>query len=174
MVLSQLRLGQWPNGPSLKANTSSPPQATVTKCAEELAAAMRSQSILDAHNHQVRVMQTVPTAQGTLWDDIRSITRPNMEVAVAHRRNGVVADVTKLKIDMDFYNGLHSDEPPLQTSFNFNPDLADAGLLTSSSIGRDLRPAQSPLAVPPSSSRPSPFRPSSPRASRGPRPLGSS
>ncbi len=57
-----------------------------------------------------------------------------MAVSVALRRNGVVGEVKQIKRDLDFFNELHPDLPPLQTSFNFEGDLADAGLTSPSSI----------------------------------------
>jgi hypothetical protein len=116
-----------------------PAFAAVRRCAEELAEAMRTHYLTDEHGHRVRVMHPATDGQGTLWDDIRTATREHMEVSVAQRRDGIVADVKQLKTDVDFYNRLHRDEPPLQLSFNFTNDLADAGLLDDLPAVRDLR-----------------------------------
>lgn len=115
-----------------------PAFAAVRRCAEELAEAMRTHYLTDEHGHRVRVMHPATDRQGTLWDDIRTASREHMEVSVAQRRDGIVADVKQLKTDVDFYNRLHGDEAPLQLSFNFTNDLADAGLLDDVPALRDV------------------------------------
>lgn len=140
-----------------------PEFATVAKCAEELAEAMRTEYMEDERGHRVRVMHSAPSAQGRLWDwdHIETASREFMEASAAQRRSGIVFDVKQLKIDLDYFNGLHSEDEPLQISFNFTNDLADLGLLGSSSTEPAPRASQSPPVAPPSTSRRAPSRLSS-------------
>lgn len=136
-----------------------PPFAATKKCAEELADAMRLQYMPVKGGRRVRAMHSWPTEQGTLWDDLRTIKRGPMELSTALKRSGVVGEVKQLKRDLDFFNEFHPDEPPIEISFNFENDLADAGLFNLSSSG--LMP---PAAPPPPSPRgrawkPAPYRP---------------
>ncbi len=124
-----------------------PSYATERKCAEELADAMR-QEHMTAGGRRVRTMHSWPEAQGTLWDHIKTITRDNMQLSLALKRNGIVGEVKQIKTDLDYFNDLHADEPPLQTSFNFEKDLEDAGLTDpSSSTAPKRRSFRSPAAA---------------------------
>jgi len=112
-----------------------PTHATERRCAEELADAMRLDLMTVDGGRRVRTMHAWPASnQRTLWDHITTISRPNMELSVAGKRNGILGELKQVKIDLDFFNELHADEPPVQFAFNFEPDLADAGLLKPSSI----------------------------------------
>ena len=123
-----------------------PSHAVERRCAEELSDAMRLDFMTVPGGRRVRTMHAWPTKQETLWDHIRTITPEKMRLSVAFQRNGVVGVLKQIKIDLDYFNELPADSQ-IQTSFNFEPDLADAGLLTSSS-----EPAQptspTPAAVP--------------------------
>lgn len=134
-----------------------PEYAAAAKCAEELSEAMRTDFTMDAHGNRVRVMHAATRPQGTLWDHIATASREHMELSTAQRRNGIVGEVKQLKTDIDYFNQLHRDEEPLQCSFNFTNDLADAGLLGDAPTVPDLRLPQSQvtLAVPPSVRLPS-------------------
>jgi hypothetical protein len=118
------------------------------KCAEELAEAMRL-DLFTSGGRRIRAMHSfTKDKQVGLWDHIRTISPDNMAVSVALRRNGVVGEVKQIKCDLDFFNEIHPDLPPLQTSFNFEGDLADAGLISPSSIELERLIGQPP-PVPP-------------------------
>jgi hypothetical protein len=70
-----------------------------------------------------------------------------MVLSVAHKRNGIVGEIKQIKIDIDYFNELHADEAPVQMSFNFENDLADAGLLDPASSGQEW-PGQALLPTP--------------------------
>lgn len=126
-----------------------PTHATESRCAEELAEAMRLDLMTVEGGRRVRVMHAWPASnQRTLWDHVTTITRPNMQLSVAQKRNGIVGELKQMKIDLDFFNELHADEPPLQMAFNFEGDLADAGLLKPSSTEIERLIAQPPSAPP--------------------------
>ena len=137
------------------------PHATERKCAEELSEVMGMEMMTVHGNRRVRTMHTWRSAQGNLWDHIRTISNPDMALSMAYRRNGVLGEVKQMKIDLDFFNELHPDEPALQTSFNFENDLADAGLLNFSSSEHEPPSAPPPGALPPRDLKRGPSRPSS-------------
>jgi hypothetical protein len=140
-------------------------RAAKAKGAKELAEVLRSETIIDADGHKVRVNHSVETAQGYLWDDIRTISHQHMELSVAHGRNRIFGEVKAAAIAVNFYNDLHADEAPIQTSFNFENDLADEGITIPSSIALERLIAPTPSAVQDSTSPPESSRPSR-RASR--------
>src|SRR5205823_6136646 len=105
--------------------------ATAKRCAEELADVMRQDHMTVAGGRRVRTMHSWTADQGMLWDHIQTITRDNMKLSLANKRNGIVGEVKQIKVDIDYFNDLHAGEPPLQMSFNFENDLADAGLMES-------------------------------------------
>jgi hypothetical protein len=105
------------------------PHAAARRCAQELADAMRTEFFTVAGGRRVRVMHAWASPQGNLWDDIRTISRENMEISLAQKRNGIVGEVKQIRQDMDYFDSLHPDDPRLQMSFDFTNDLADAGLL---------------------------------------------
>lgn len=126
-----------------------PTHATERRCAEELAEAMRMDLMTVEGGRRVRTMHAWPaTSQRTLWDHITTISRPNMQLSVAQKRNGIVGELKQMKVDLDYFNDLHADEPPLQMAFNFEGDLADAGLLKTSSIELERLIGQPPSAPP--------------------------
>jgi hypothetical protein len=105
------------------------PHAAERRCAQELADAMRTEFMTVDGGRRVRVMHAWASPQGNLWDDIRTISRENLEISLAQKRNGIVGEVKQIKQDMDYFDSLHPDDPRLQMSFDFTNDLADAGLL---------------------------------------------
>jgi hypothetical protein len=109
------------------------PYAAEAQLAAELADAMRVEYITDDHGRRVRVNHAIPKAQGSLWDEIRTISRPDMKLSVAQKRIGIAGEAKQIQRDLNYFNELHADEAPLQASFNFNEDLADEGLLSAPS-----------------------------------------
>lgn len=138
-----------------------PPHATERKWAEELSEVMGMDMMTVNGNRRVRTMHTWRSAQGNLWDHIRTISVPDMALSIAYRRNGVLGEVKQMKIDLDYFSELHPDEPAIQTSFNFEKDLADAGLLNFSSSEHEPPGVRPPGALPPRALRRGPSRPSS-------------
>ena len=135
--------------------------ATEQRCAEELADVMRQEHMTVEGHRRVRTMHSWSSEQRKLWDHIQTISRENMKLSVALKRKGIVGEVRQIKIDLDYFNEVHADEAPLQMSINFENDLADVGLLTSSANA----PAPPTEPVPgvrrPRALKPVPSRPSS-------------
>jgi hypothetical protein len=120
------------------------PNAAERQLASELADAFRIQYMDDGHGHRVRVNHSVQKPQGSLWDEIQTISRDDMKLSVAQKRTGMAGEAKQIQRDLNYFNELHTDEPPLQTSFDFNGDLADEGLLSPFSSEIEQLVGQSP------------------------------
>ena len=101
----------------------------VTRCAEDIARAMREVYVTDRKGRRVRRYHAARTRRGnqqlTLWADIDSAQRGHMELAFAQRRQQIVGDCHQLKMDVDSYNDGHADDKPIQMVFDFTNDLAE-------------------------------------------------
>ena len=106
------------------------PYAAQKQLANELSDALRVEYINDHRGNRVRVNHSIPKAQGQLWDEIRTISHDNMQLSVAQKRNGMAGEAKQIQRDLNYFNDLHADDAPIQTSFDFTDDLLDAGLLS--------------------------------------------
>lgn len=101
----------------------------VGQCAEELSRAMREEYFIDPQGRSVRAKHAVRTKkdghQVSLWGDWRTAPREFMQAAFAQRRQQIVGDCHRLKIDVDSYNENRSPEQPIQMVFDFSDDLAE-------------------------------------------------
>ena len=106
-----------------------PPSAIHKKCAAEMAEAMREEYFTDEKGRRVRLLHPAKIRrQGELfteWDDIRTAPRTHMQLSFQQHRRKIVGECRQLKTDLDSFNDAHSDEEPLQVSFDFNMDLAE-------------------------------------------------
>ncbi|HVM81251.1 MAG TPA: hypothetical protein VMU06_19680 [Stellaceae bacterium] len=99
------------------------------KLAEDMATALRAEYRIDAQgrkyrvNHAVRITRS--GVQYTFWADLDHAARPHMEKAFSQRRKQIVNDCLQLKTDVDVYNDLHADQPPIQLVLNFTDDVAE-------------------------------------------------
>jgi hypothetical protein len=50
-----------------------------------------------------------------------------MQKAFAQQREQIIGDCTQLKTDVDVYNTMNKDEPPIQLVFDFTDDVAERG-----------------------------------------------
>lgn len=109
------------------------PADVIAQCAEDLSRALREEYHTDAKGRRVRSKHAVRITQSgkqmTLWADMRTATRPHMELAFAQRRQQIVGDCVQLKRDVDSYNESHADQLPLPLILDFTDDAkeADAG-----------------------------------------------
>jgi hypothetical protein len=106
-----------------------PAAAIRRRCADDVASAMREEYYTDSKNRRVRLLHPAPLFnQGertVLWDDIRTASRPHMELSFQTRRQGIVGDCRQFKLDADSYNEAHVDAEPIQIVFDFTMDLAE-------------------------------------------------
>lgn len=107
-----------------------PTSAAERQLANELSDALRVEYLTDDRGNRVRVNHAIHNAQGSLWDEIQTISRANMKLSVAQKRNGMAGEAKQIQRDLNYFNELHADEAPIQTSFDFNADLADEGLVS--------------------------------------------
>lgn len=100
----------------------------VTQCKEQIARAMRLEHVRDGKGRSVRRYYAARLCRNgkqlTLWADWDA-DRPFMEVVVANRRNQILGECRQLKTDVDSYNDRHSNNDPIQTSFDFTVDLEE-------------------------------------------------
>jgi len=107
-----------------------PPTAVLIKqCARDFGEAMRQESFTDAQGRTVRAKYPATLArdgaQTSLWDDVRTASRPFMVVHFAQRRQRIAADCRKMRVDLDSYNENRNPGPAIQTSFNFERDVEE-------------------------------------------------
>jgi hypothetical protein len=106
-----------------------PPAAAINKCAEDLATAMREDFGTDAKGRRVRLMHPAHFKKGgenyVLWDDMRTATREHMQLSFQQRRRGIVGDCRQLKVDVDSYNDMHSENHKIQLILDFEMDIAE-------------------------------------------------
>ena len=106
-----------------------PAAAIRRRCADDIASAMREEYYTDKKNRRVRLLHPAPLVskgeQIMLWDDIRTASRPHMELSFNNRRRGIVGDCRQFKTDVDSYNDAHDKDEPIQVVFDFTMDLAE-------------------------------------------------
>jgi hypothetical protein len=106
-----------------------PAAAIRRRCADDIASAMREEYYTDSKNRRVRLLHPAPLfSQGertVVWDDIRTATRPHMQLSFQTRRQGIVGDCRQFKVDVDSYNDAHTEAEPIQVVFDFTMDLAE-------------------------------------------------
>ena len=106
-----------------------PTSALIKQCARDFADAMRQENLTDDQGRIVRAKYPATVdrngARVTLWDDVRTASRPFMVTHFAQRRQSVAADYRKMKSDLDSYNENRNPNPPIQMSFNFTMDMAE-------------------------------------------------
>lgn len=100
----------------------------VARAAEELAAAMRSETTKDAHGNDIRVNLAFETENGWLWDQRDTIARDHFELNVAASRRIAYSEIRATVLSVNDYNANHPDEAPIQYSLRFDADLADDGI----------------------------------------------
>ena len=90
---------------------------------------MREEYYTDSEGRRVRLYHPARIKkQGELfteWDDIRSASRPHMQLSFQQHRRKIAGECRQLKTDVDSFNSAHSDEQPIQISFNFEMDILE-------------------------------------------------
>lgn len=97
--------------------------------AGQMASALRGEVHTDAAgrryrvNHAVRI--TKNGVQKTFWAEMNYAPREHMEKAFAQRREQVVGDCLQLRTDVDVYNDMNADSPPIQLVLDFTEDVEE-------------------------------------------------
>jgi hypothetical protein len=99
------------------------------KLAEDMAKALREEYATDAKgrryrvNHAVRV--TKAGVQYTFWAMLQDAPRSHMQKAFIQRREQIVGDCVQLSTDVEVYNEMNSDQPPIPMLFDFRDDVTE-------------------------------------------------
>jgi hypothetical protein len=102
----------------------------LAKLAEDMSTALREEYETDADgrryrvNHAVRV--TKAGVQYTFWAMMKDAPRSHMQKAFIQRRSQIVGDCVQLSTDVDAYNAMKNDQPPIPMLFDFRDDVAEA------------------------------------------------
>jgi hypothetical protein len=97
--------------------------------ADDLARALREEFDTDTlgrrfrKNHAVRV--TKGGVQHTFWAIMGFAPHEHMQMAFAQRREQIIGDCAQLKTDVDVYNDMNKDKPPVQLVLDFTDDVAE-------------------------------------------------
>lgn len=99
----------------------------LAKLAADMADALREEYATDAQgrryrvNHAVRV--TKAGVQYTFWAMMKDAPREHMQKAFIQRREQIVGDCVQLATDVEAYNAIKSDQPPIPMLFDFRDDV---------------------------------------------------
>jgi hypothetical protein len=74
-------------------------------------------------NHAVRV--TKGGVQLTMWAIIGNAPRSHMQKAFIQRREQIVGDCVQLSTDVEVYNDINKEQPPIPMLFDFRDDIAE-------------------------------------------------
>jgi hypothetical protein len=101
----------------------------LAKLSEDMADALREEYATDKNGRRYRVNHAVRVSKGgvqyTFWAMMKDAPRSHMQKAFIQRREQIVGDCVQLCIDVEAYNSLHSDEPPIQMLFDFRDDIEE-------------------------------------------------
>ena len=110
------------------------PEAIVSRCAEELGAALREEYYTDPQGRSVRTKHAAREHKGdkqqVLWDDIRTAQPAHMKMAFQQRREQILGDCRQLKADVDSFNE-NRRGVAIQMSFDFTLDLEEEAMTVS-------------------------------------------
>jgi len=108
--------------------------------AGEIGQALREQYFVDPQGRRVRrkharrieeLLSDGSPKQRVFWDDITTAEPEHMQASLQQRRRLILSDCQQLKSDVDSYNeNYNKTGVPVQTSFDFTEDMAEAELPT--------------------------------------------
>ena len=109
--------------------------ALIRQCKDHLATALRQECFTDPQGRRVRAMLPVVEEKAgkqiTLWESLREMPRKRAAVSFQQRRQGIVSDCRKLKIDVDSYNDNFNDGETIQLILDFTKDMLEDELVPS-------------------------------------------
>lgn len=95
----------------------------------KMSQALREETVIDSDgrshrvNHSWRIGKN--GTQLTLWGEMDYLSRRDMSMSVAQRREQVVGDCIGIKNDVDAWNKRHANEEPIQSEFDFTADIEE-------------------------------------------------
>ena len=97
--------------------------------AQDMAAALREEYRTDKDGRRYRAKHAVRKWQSgrqfSFWADIDVAPRAHMQQAFSQRRKQIVGDCHQLRLDVDHYNSVRSDEEPIQLILDFTEDVEE-------------------------------------------------
>jgi hypothetical protein len=111
-----------------------PPEVDpLAKLAEDMSNALREEYATDREGRRYRVNHAVRMTKAgvqlTMWAIMRPEMPPShMRKAFIQRREQIVGDCFQLATDVDVYNAMRSDQPPIQMVFDFRDDIEERKL----------------------------------------------
>lgn len=107
------------------------PADMIDLCAAELKEGWQEVVITDQEGRKIRSMVSVPGEkkangeQQWLWKHIQDATYSQMEQYATIGRRRIAGEVSKLALQIEYFNGLHPNRPPIQVHLNFEDDVAE-------------------------------------------------
>lgn len=102
------------------------------KLVEDMSTALRQEYAVDSEGRRYRVNHAVRVTRGgvqyTFWAIMKDAPREHMQKAFIQRREQIVDDCAQLSTDVEAYNGMNSDQPPIPMLLDFRDDVAERGL----------------------------------------------
>jgi hypothetical protein len=111
------------------------PKSLISRCASEIASAMRQEFFTDPQGRTVRRKHAYRTQNelpdGTyeqlfFWIDVRDAKHEQVEMAFQYGRKLIVGDCKQLRTDADSYNDNNARGEYIEVVFDFRPDLIEA------------------------------------------------
>ena len=101
----------------------------LAKLVDDMATALREEYAVDGAGRRYRVNHAVRVTRGgvqyTFWAMMPDAPRAFMQKAFIQRREQIVDDCVQLSTDVEAYNGMNSDQPPIQMLFDFRDDVEE-------------------------------------------------
>lgn len=99
------------------------------KLAEDMARALREEYGTDHLGRRYRKNHAVRVSKGgvqlTFWAILGEAPRDHMQKAFVQRREQIVGDCVQLATDVEVYNDMNSEQPPIQMLLDFRDDVAE-------------------------------------------------
>ena len=101
----------------------------LARLAEDMSAALREEYATDAEGRRYRVNHAVRVTKGgvqyTFWAMMHDAPREHMQKAFIQRRGQIVGDCLQLATDVEAYNAMKADQPPIQMVLDFRDDVEE-------------------------------------------------
>jgi hypothetical protein len=99
------------------------------KLVEDMSRALREEYATDRLGRRYRVNHAVRVTKGgiqlTMWAIIGNAPRAHMQKAFIQRREQIVGDCVQLSTDVEVYNDINKEQPPIPMLFDFRDDIAE-------------------------------------------------
>ena len=112
-----------------KGTISVPEVDPLAKLVDDMSTALREEYATDSQGRRFRVNHAVRATRGgvqyTFWAILPEAPREHMQKAFVQRRQQVVDDCVQLATDVEAYNAMKSDQPPIPMLFDFRDDVEE-------------------------------------------------